>query len=134
MLYRTMQDNEDMDMQEQDLQYMPNVYEANPMQEEPLWAPFMDYSMIREMNDPSTYGFQMPQLEYEIPEEDILDMERSPHKRNSYEYGYNEGYNHGYTYGYNHGFNPYNQLYQNYNPYYNFYPVLPIIPFLFNRE
>ena len=130
MLYRTMLDNENMEMQ--DPQYIPNVNETDSMQQfqtEPQRIPYMDYPMMDDMYDPSTYDYQMQQ--YQMPEEDNVDMERAPKHDDSYNHGYNEGFNHGYNHGYGHGFN---HGHQNFNHHQNF-PLFPfILPFLFFRD
>jgi len=128
MLYRTMLDNENMDMQ--DPQYLPNVNETIPMQQSQMGSQFMGYPMMDEMYDPSTYGYQIPQQQFQIPEEDEednKDMNRAPKNHNSYQHGYNEGYNHGYGHGYNHGYNHYKN-----NQNFPFFPLL--FPFLFFRD
>lgn len=129
MLYRTMLDNEEMDMQ--DPQYMSNVNDFDSMQDfqtEPQRMPYMGYPMMDEMYDPSTYGYQMPQQQYQLPAEDNEDMDRSKH-HDSYHDGYKQGYNHGYGHGYHHGHNGYN----NYNYNQNF-PLFPLLPLLFFRN
>ena len=150
MLYRTPLDNENID--EQDPQYIPNVNETNSMQQSQMWSqymPFMDYPMMDE-NNPSTYGYQMPQQQYQTTQETNQNMERAPYNHNSYHDGYNHDYNHGYMMittmviiikviiinnyypNYNPNYNPYSYAY--FTPYYNsFYPIIPIIPSLFNR-
>lgn len=148
MLYRTPLDNENIDAQ--DPQYIPNVNETNSMQQSQMWSqymPFMDYPMMDE-NSPSTYGYQMPQQQYQTTQETNQNMERAPYNHNSYHDGYNHGYDHDYNHGYyNQGYHHYNNYYPNYNayanynpyfnpyfnPYYNYFPIIPIIPSLFNR-
>jgi hypothetical protein len=127
MLYRTMLENEDMDMQ--DPQYIPNVNETDSMQQfqnDPQRMPYtyMGYPMMDEMYDPSTYEYQMQQQQFQIPAEDYEDLERSKHDDDSFNHGYNQGYNHGYGHGYNHGYNNFHQ---------NNFPLLPLLPLLFFR-
>lgn len=133
MLYRTKLDNENMDIQ--DPQNMTNVNDTIPG---PQQSPFMGYPMMNEMYDPSSYGYQIPQQQYQIPELNNENMDRAKN-HNSYEDGYNHGYKHGYGHGYNHGYNHGHKGYghgydYNYNYGNNSNPFLPLLPFLFFRD
>lgn len=114
MLYRTMLDNENMDLQ--DTHNIPNEYETESKQQTQTEPPYIGYPMMDEMYDPSTY-------EYQMTEEDNENMERAPKHNDSYHQGYNQGYNHGFQHGFQHGHNNRN------------FPFFPFIfPFLFFRD
>jgi len=125
MLYRTMLDDEYTDIK--NTQYMPNPVEQ--YQKEPQ---YMGYPIMEEMFDPSTYGFQMPQNQYKIPEENDEDMRRAPNNNHDYNEGYYHGYNQGYNHGYNLVFNQY-PIFNNYN-YNPFFPAFPLLPLILNRD
>lgn len=138
MLYREMQDNEYMNMEN-----WMTEYETTPQ-----YMPYMGYPMMDGMYNPPTYDPQMTDPKHDMSEyfeltEDLevtespdAYMQRSPHSNYSDhdhddDYDNYHNYNHHDNYGYpSHGY--YNPYYQNYYPYYNFNPLL--IPLLFGRD
>ncbi|MBZ9686715.1 hypothetical protein G9F72_010300 [Clostridium estertheticum] len=131
MLYRTMLDNENMDMQ--DPQYIPNVNDTNPTQQSemgPQYMPFMGYPMMDEMyNSPPTYGLETPQQQYQAPEGTGQDMSRASHDHDSYQQGYEQGHQHGYQQGYHQGYYHHNNNF----PFNNLFPFL-FLPLFFGRD
>jgi flagellar biosynthesis/type III secretory pathway protein FliH len=129
MLYRTMLDNEIMDKKMENPQYIPTLNEPNPMEQAEIdqqYMPFMGYPMMDGIYNPPTYTSQMPQQQYEIPEEIGEEFQRAPYDQNSYQQGYHQGHYQGYHKGYHHHKNNY--------PYYNPYPFFPFFPLFFGRE
>ncbi|MBU3144399.1 hypothetical protein [Clostridium sp. CF012] len=131
MLYRTMLDNENMDMQ--DPEHIPNVNDTNPMKLSgmgPQYTPYMGYQMMDEMyNSPSTYGSETPQRQYQAPEGTGQDMSRAPHGHDSYQQGYDQGHQHGYQHGYHQGY----YHHSNALPFNNLFPFL-FLPLFFGRD
>ncbi|MGH4123588.1 MAG: hypothetical protein ACREV6_11745 [Clostridium sp.] len=131
MLYRTILDNENMDIQ--DPQYIHNVNQSNPKEQPqmgPQYMPSMDYQMMDEMyNSPPTYGSQMSQQQYQPTEDALHYMERKSYDNDSYQHGYKHGHQQGYHQGYYQGYNHHKNNY----PFNDLYPFL-FLPFFLGRE